>query len=248
MLSIVPLLFLLSSSAFAQDSFQATCGDAQTPDLCFLLGDAGEAGTALITVDRATGALCESDPFELPARSVHGISVEGEDAYVCAEGELYRIAMDNPGVEPVGVPCAAVVASADGAAYDDTMDALVLFDDVASLLAGEEPIASGPTPPHSTRYTFDGTTLYTAWHVGPQVGLYTWDASENLGQLELEGFDGWVWGISATRTDLLVLTDGRGESGPALLGFDPETGARRSSTPLSLPGIYGYYGLWCTGA
>ncbi|MBX2804169.1 MAG: hypothetical protein KTR31_41295 [Myxococcales bacterium] len=123
------------------------------------------------------------------------------------------------------------------------------FDD----LVAETPAGELGGVGHASRYQVRQGISWGAWHAAGELVVRDLVADEDLGTLELQGFNAWVWGIGVTDRYVHVLDDGRyglfGNHAPRVVRFDLQTGNKvgyvelwKPSDTLGAPG-----GLWCDG-
>ncbi|MSQ03471.1 MAG: hypothetical protein EXR71_16535 [Myxococcales bacterium] len=97
------------------------------------------------------------------------------------------------------------------------------------------------------RLTSDGSTLFGAAHSASEVFTYSATTGAPTGSILLDGWDTWIWGMSAVSGELLLLDDGCGDAGDhqeevQIVAFDPASGAQNWAVSL---GNVSLNGLWC---
>lgn len=183
-----------------------------------------------------SGRFCPITSTDAP---VGGFLVSGsiawldEHVYVCGQSGLIRISLADGSWDEAGAACDAVASYDGGLLVNRWLAGLVgsgqepTFGPPLSWYADfdavrrNEPGRTFTLGSFSETMTVQGSTLYTAWHAGISIDLGDLEEDRPLGVLTLEGFDGWMLGMSVTEDRYLVLL---GDDG--VLVFDAYTGQR----------------------
>lgn len=153
---------------------------------------------------------------------VDGLALLGDHVAVCAP-TLTRVDLATGDIEQTDIYCDAV-ADYDGAIvlfhgcdeadweacdYDQTWR-----DPIRSYPTWEDALADTngatiPSVPYATRLGRGDDVFLSAWHATDEVER--WDAATGtlVETTALQGFDTWVWGLSAVGDRLFVVNDGR---------------------------------------
>lgn len=99
---------------------------------------------------------------------------------------------------------------------------LRVYDDFDAIVA-DAPAEVLDITIQGTRMWTDGEILLDAWHATDVLWRQTMDG-EPLGDLPLQGYDGWIDGMFVHEGTLLVLTRGDGHDN-IVRSFDPRSGA-----------------------
>ena len=70
--------------------------------------------------------------------------------------------------------------------------------------------------------TVQGSTLYAAWHSTNEIDVFRLPSGTTAGTITLEDFDSWVYGLSVTSDDLLLLLSMSYD----IIIFEESTGSR----------------------
>lgn len=227
---------------------------------CWMVAPAGEGQLAVIQIDMDTGTWFEQGTYGAAdsgiTESYHtaGIGLlddvmvmsgyTGNDfnwieldmgADTVTKGEIsnYTVSVGSDGSRLVTL-CEELLEGPFGGFcfYDD-------FEALDSLDASE--IVSAST--WASRLCTTEERAYTAWHSTNEIEVFDIGTGEQLYTIALEGWDGWVWGMSVVG-DVLHLASGGFEE--RIARFDHETGdlldeVYVTGTPYSHPPT----GLWC---
>ncbi len=193
--------------------------------------DSGE----LILFQLDTGSIEDSISFPVETFETHSIAWVGDDVYVCA-GEpqtLYEVDVPTAAVTNSGLECTGVADvqgallvrrgtlggfSADYAYYDD-------FGDVLAGLPSEVT----EYPPSIDRITATDDTLISTWHSDDHFSTYELATAAPLGDVNLDGYDGWNMGMDVVAGQLVIST---WFSDPLRhIAFDLATGVRTCELP-----------------
>lgn len=180
----------------------------------------------LVLVGADTGNTCELTELDIsPSNDWSSIALRADHVYVCMGASLLQIAIVDGSVNEAAISCGAVTSYQGGllikpsqsqgpvkelyhyASFED-----VLTNTPSQILAIED---------GNTRMTARGNTLFTAWHAGTDVSLFSLPSGEPLMPLFLQGFDDWFNGLSATDDDRFIVLS----SGNRLATFDSASGA-----------------------
>ena len=180
------------------------------------------------------------------------LAVVGTDAWFCSNGQVIALSLTDGALTETGVACESIAS--DGTS-------LVVINGPPTLTAVyASPARALVSPPDATfsligatRAATDGRYWYGLRHAGGLLRTHDGATGAFLGTAPLEGFDGWVWGISALDGVLLVLDDGRPTRGgtwgePTLRRFDPVSGAALGATSLGRTQGIALRGLWCSAS
>lgn len=187
------------------------------------------SGGWLLVVGVDNGAVCPVvEALELEPDSLAWV---GEHAYACSGYGLFRMSLDTGRVDLAPVPCQAAASYGDGLILQPSFAIFgnliytPSLEDAACGVYFDTGVAS-----RASRLTGRGLELVEAWHSTDRIDVRTGLCSE-LRTVELEGYEGWIRGLSVTEDDRLVLTSGWPEGD--LFVFDFESGSRQRVTPAS---------------
>ena len=181
-------------------------------------------GGSLAVLGLDTGTVCRlgiatgAEPALLLGPS---LGWHGEIAYACGDDGLVRISLRDGRAETPQVACAGAAADASGLhlMQGSSGGAIFSYDDYAAVLAGT-PAATHET--WNTRFTAHDGRFLTAWHSTNTIDVID-VASDVTTPLLLEGYDGWILGMSATDDGALVIAGDLW--GDTVRIFDRATGA-----------------------
>lgn len=215
------------------------CGHLQRQAHCATLA---QGVPALIGLE--SGELCVAEDDAPPAFGGGPVSLGwiGDALYGCGNHELplSRLDLRTGRLERTSVDCAAATDRAGKLlvvpwpASHGTQ--LKLYDDFTAAQTLPPVSCSTVGGPLVDRISVHGDKVYTAWHATDAI---TETSLRDGGQrtIQLEGFENWVMGLSATDTgELLILSPAHGAAGgspTALHVFDLQSGQRRRTLPLN---------------
>jgi hypothetical protein len=235
-----------------QDGYD--CADREEPpgpaDLSLLSGLCPEvlaesyaclsmSGTDVVLAGLDTGNLCTVANLGLYAGS-HGLTWLGDSVYTCTGhwGQLTRSSLVDGTVTPTHHYCSSVTAWNGGLlTLGNLSDADWGIHNCPSFHDAQcGRCSSMGYDIRDSRMTAYEDTLYTAWHSTEYITTVDILSGEELGDVEIEDFDTWVYGMSLIDDGLLVIL----ERSSAIRVFDPVTGAALWEVPQqqSLDGLY----------
>jgi hypothetical protein len=185
------------------------------------------AGVALLGLD--SGRVCPLAGTSAGGvdTSAHSIAWRGELMYACTDAGLLRISLRDGSREAAQVPCATVAAYAGGLLLSGSLTdpnrwltPLQAYPDYAAVLNGEVG-RSFSVGGGASRFAVDGETFYGAWHSTGTIDVADLTADEPLASLTLDGYDGWILGMSITDGQLVVSGDIWGDT---VRIYDAQTG------------------------
>ncbi len=159
-----------------------------------------------------------------------------------------------------GAPGGPGTTVANGRVYElGSFNQSATYDSVAAYLAGTASGTFLTDPLTATRLAIAGQEVYGLWHSTDVIVVADLATGEKVSEVPLEGWNTWVWGVSAFDGKLAVLDDGRSHQmnrGVRLSTYDPVSGTRlgtvflpsfRATEPFdpALDGLDTMSGLWC---
>lgn len=204
------------------------------------------AQSAFLALDPATGAI---QPLSTRAMGdedwdVTGLTWDGQQLLSSGTDSVARIDPLTGEVERLDTDLRNVVAWGERLLVERG-EAWAAYDDLDAAVAGTggEPVPEVFGERFTLREDYAWTTQPVAdrakvWHV----------PSGGFGDLYLDGFDGYVWGVSLVGDTLYLLNDGRREDvqdyDGRLYAFHADTGEKLVELDLAQPG-FGLRGLYC---
>jgi hypothetical protein len=205
-----------------------TCPDvASEAHYCITLTYDGE----LYALGPDTGNTCLLGRLDEPVGKPSSIAVEGPHVHGCdLELGLWRASVLGGALEWINVGCEAVTSYQDGfllmsAVGDDNLSHYATFEAIEE----GAPLATYALDGLFSRFTTRADTLYAAWHSTDVIERHDLLTESLEGELELSGFDDWVWGMSATEDGRIYVL-----SREDILAFDLESGAELSVNQAGL--------------
>ncbi len=197
------------------------------------------SGLAIFGVD--SGMVCDLG-VQLGGTNVTSLGWIGDDVYGCVDGdgsgagELTRINLAS-GVLDVSELLCRAAADLDGkiltlppSGFPGTLEQ---YDSFADAMMGNS--TSIDFSPSASRITASADTIYGAWHATDVLQRYSVSSEAELPDLMLQGYDGWVQGMSQVGDRFFIRT---WQSN--VLEFNATTGAQVQEIGLALG-----YGLAC---
>jgi len=122
------------------------------------------------------------------------------------EGGLVRISLADGKVESSEMPCFGVavddqgrlVVAAPAAAGDYYGGALYAFASWEDALAGRVEVTYPGGAAFVERFTIHAGVLYRSWHSTNTIERYELHSGTTLEPILLDGYDGWILGLSVT--------------------------------------------------
>jgi hypothetical protein len=214
------------------------------------------AAPRIATVALDTGIITLGATVTLPGFDETGVTSLGllDDAlYACAggtgraDGTLHTIQRVTGAVVATNVPCGAVTT--DGSALwlleGDNVTSLSRY---ADLRGAQEKNRSATFPIQTVESIGPGKdTLFAAWHADAKV-LRIARASGVTTPLELEGFSGWIYGVSSASGGRVVISSPVELGGEGVLAvFDGKSGKRIGRVGAAEPET-SFHGVVCSDA
>ncbi len=235
-----------------QDGFD--CSEGEDPpgpaDLSLIAGSCPEvlaesyaclsmAGTNVVLAGLDTGRTCTVANLGLEAGN-HGLTWLGDSVYTCTGhyGQLTRSSLVDGTVTTTHHYCSTITSwmnsmltMGDRSTGDTNISHCKTFLDAQCGRCSDMGYDV-----RDSRMTAHGDTLYTAWHSTEHISTVDALSGVSLGDVTLEDFDDWVYGMSLIDEDMLVML----ERSDAIRVFDPTTGAALWEVPQerSLSGLY----------
>ncbi len=216
---------------------------------------ARESGVCFSTVDREIAAIgMDSGSMvllgklpigEQPHRGTNAIARLDEQLYWCDDGfHLTRYDLVMGDVEKTDIWCDSVTDLGGGLLVMHERYVLSWYPSWDAVLAGNAVDVPGGECTSSRLGRFQGE-LVGAWHSTEVIERYDGTSGAFLGEIELEDYDTWVWGVSGVGDRLFVLNDGRGKyEGVRIAEFDS---AGNAVSNLFLEDHRKVNGLTCSG-
>ncbi len=179
--------------------------------------------------------------------STNGIAIVGDDAYFCDNNMVYRVSLLDGSTEEFyfgstyGVSCDSIAAwdgdlvIMPGASDPFYMYKLLVYSSFIDIVAQNPVYLNFLT--EATRLTINDQTMYTAWHSTDEVDVYPLPSGAPHTVVPLQYYDTWIWGMSVTDDDLLVITGNSGN----LHVFHAGTGLEQwltTTAAMRLSGLY----------
>ncbi|HEU4412629.1 MAG TPA: hypothetical protein VFS43_45720, partial [Polyangiaceae bacterium] len=182
--------------------------------------------------------------------SVASLGWVGEYAYACnfPENQLYRISVRDGSVETADLPCDAATSHQGGILVLNGLSApegggLWHFDSFEAAQLGR-PQQTFDITPYATRIATNGGRAYAAWHSTPSIETAPIEPGGALSQVNLQGFDDWVWAMDVLDDGRLLINSGYFSNVDGFLVFDAQTGESKGiqqvqtgGQPLRLTGL-----------
>jgi hypothetical protein len=209
------------------------------------------ARVATVALDTGVVTLGASVVFaDFDGFDVTSLGLLGDTIYLCAGGtgpsdnRIHTIARGTGAVVSTNVACSAVTTDGSDLWVIDGSTAATLTR-YANLGSAQAKQASAAFPIASVESIGPGKeTLFGAWHSAASV-LRVERASGKTTPLQLEGFDGWIFGVSSASGGRLVVSSPVGLGGEgALAVFDGTTGKRIGRVGAAEPNTT-FFGLVC---
>jgi len=119
------------------------------------------------------------------------------------------------------------------------------YDTLADLAADQPAQAVGLPRMWSTRGSYLNGRLWGAWHATDHLEYSPLPSAAGVGTFWPEGYDDWVYGISAFEGAILILDDGSAGHPTRIRHYDPWSGAEVDAWQPPFEG-WSVSGLWCT--
>ena len=182
---------------------------------------------ALLGLDRGTVCPLTRTSAGLGS-AANTIAWRGELLYACGESGLVRVSVRDGRWEAAQVACSGVTDYAGGLLVAGSIadpvgwldSALHAYPDYAAVLRGE-PSQAFDVGDGAFAFTVDGDTLYSAWHSTNTIDTADLATNEARSPILLDGYDGWILGLSITDGQLVVSGDTWGDT---VRIFDAATG------------------------
>ncbi|MEM6989878.1 MAG: hypothetical protein AAF721_05260 [Myxococcota bacterium] len=189
-------------------------------------------GLDIIGIDRVTQCAV-GDGFK--GANPTSLGWIGDAVYGCAASELnpdatvVQIDLATGTSEASDVRCRAATSLGNAILVSpDEFEAPVIYDSFSDVMMGNAEPIGAPTWPAAM--TAGGGKLYGAANSTDVLARYSMAQQMPLANLELEGFDDWVSGVSVVGDRVFLVT-----SSSTLLEFDANTGAQVAG-PRPWPG------------
>jgi hypothetical protein len=203
------------------------------------------SGRAIGLIGMDSGHVCLSSETEASgAEDIRSGAMINGHFYGCTDDGLTQIDIYNGNRQSSEEDCEAVDRFNGGLltmrhSTSDYFDFYATF----SLPMGTPTETFGPIDHRSSRMAVNGNTLYTAWHSTNEVERFDLPTGNFLRAITLEGYNGWIYGMSVTPDGILFI-NARGDE---IRLFDADSGAALGIVPLATrsPPIGKPHGLAC---
>jgi WD40 repeat protein len=172
------------------------------------------------------------------------IAWRGEIMYACTGAGLVRISLRDGAWEAAQLSCGGVAEYDGGLLLSGSitdssswLSPLRGYPDYEAVL-NEEVDRTFNAGIGATVFTVDGDTFYSAWHSTDTINLADLSTDAPRGSIPLDGYDGWILGMSVTGGQLVISGDVWGDT---VRIFDAQTGEHLRDVRPSMP----VYGLSC---
>jgi hypothetical protein len=175
---------------------------------------------------------------------VSSIAWRGELMYACTGAGLVRASLRDGSWEAAQLACDGVAAYDGGLLLSSSLadptgwlEPLRAYPDYVSILDGvfshAFTVGGG-----ATRFTVAGDVFYGAWHSTNMIDVADLSADAPRDSIVLDGYDGWILGMSVVDGQLVISGDTWGDT---VRVFDVQTGAHLRDVHPSTP----VFGLSC---
>lgn len=214
-------------------------GDPGDPgDLCDLIERdcATFDGGDLVLFELVSGTIIDTIPVPLETLDAHSITWVGDHVYACVgqPQTLHRIDTTTGIVTDGGIECTGVTDSQGSllvrrGSFEDIFSTdYAYYADFASVQANTPSVVTN-YPPDIERFTATDDTLVSTWHSDDHFAAHDLPTAAPLGDVTLDGHDGWFMGLEVVEGQLVI---GTWFSEPMRhVAFDLATGARTCELP-----------------
>jgi len=232
------------------------------PDASCITIDGLYGAPRLVRVDINTGAvtkLMEIQDPELYDVSSLGVVKETNEVFFCTRDgsgktSLGRVVIGGSGkVERTPTPSQM---GCEGATSDTKNIILGSFDGIRAYASIGHVTANAPfvtmAPAHASRFGQgeDGSEILAAWHSDSKITRLAFPPTSNPTKLsediKLEGYDGWIFGVSGAIGARLVVASPSGLGGSGTLHVFTRNGKFIRKVGHPSPSSLGFQGLACT--
>ena len=219
--------------------------------VCFsMYSQRGPADVVAIGMDSGTVTTVLKRPAGLEGRNqVNGLARIDSQLFLCGGKQgLQRIDLLTGEVEASLAKCESVTDIGGGLMMMGRpgVGTLTWFASWDAVLADDGVAVNADH--WGSRVGRQGGDIITAWHSTHNLERFDAETGVSLGDIRLQGYDTWVWGVSGAGERLFVLNDGRdpgGDWNPRIAEFSPSGDA---VFDLYMGEYANINGLACSGA